>query len=544
MSANQWNHIETAEYIEHELPEYADNPFICALPKINSHKEALNVLTLNPVIRDSEVLIDQSSRVHAIQRLTSSFFLPFSSHLVLESKFSKLIRQGYIGRNPSNGDFFRHLNAGYDRIQEADINKQPVQKVNSTARSFAIVGISGCGKSLAIDRILSSYKEAIYHPEFHIVQVPWIKLECPHKGSLGELCRSFFTALDNRLGTQYRKKYGKARVGIDELITEMAQVANLHAIGVIVVDEIQKLSWQKSGGAEAMLSFFTSLVNQVGVPVVLVGTPRAREIFIKDFSIARRTTGMGAVYWNQMDNDQNWHLLVNTIWKYQWLRKKEPLTVELIDYLYSLSQGVFDILIKLYMLSQCRAMLVGTECISMPLIKKVYEDELKPVHLMLDALRSKDPDKIARYGDLRMPEIESRLIEIFADEARYEQILAVPIISSDQPSKVKAIVDIAVQMGMEFDIAVPLVEMEIQNNPNLDVMHIIHKITSTFVNKPIEPKAIKIKKTSKKTNINHWLSYGLEDMRRVYADKDNNTMHAALSNRGIVCDIDSIVRLA
>ena len=59
----------------------------------------------------------------------------------------------------------------------------------------------------------------------------------------------------------------------------MRQISNHHAIGLLVIDEIQHLSVNKSGGAEKMLNFFVTLVNTVGLPVVMVGTPKARFIF-------------------------------------------------------------------------------------------------------------------------------------------------------------------------------------------------------------------------------------------------------------------------
>lgn len=49
----------------------------------------------------------------------------------------------------------------------------------------------------------------------------------------------------------------------------MALVAANHHLGVLVIDEIQRLNLAKSGGAEKMLNFFTQLVNSVGVPVVI-----------------------------------------------------------------------------------------------------------------------------------------------------------------------------------------------------------------------------------------------------------------------------------
>ena len=46
--------------------------------------------------------------------------------------------------------------------------------------------------------------------------------------------------------------------------------------------EIQHLSRQRSGGIEQMLNFFVTLVNVIGLPVVMVGTPKARPIFETD----------------------------------------------------------------------------------------------------------------------------------------------------------------------------------------------------------------------------------------------------------------------
>lgn len=76
----------------------------------------------------------------------------------------------------------------------------------------------------------------------------------------------------------------------------MRQISNHHAIGLLVIDEIQHLSVNKSGGAEKMLNFFVTLVNTVGLPVVMVGTPKARFIFEGDLRSARRGAGFGSVF--------------------------------------------------------------------------------------------------------------------------------------------------------------------------------------------------------------------------------------------------------
>ncbi len=95
------------------------------------------------------------------------------------------------------------------------------------------------------------------------------------------------------------------------------------------------------------------------------------------------------------------------------LRDRDVLLSEsLRDVWYELSQGVMDIVVKLFVLSQLRAIAIGYERITEGLMRKVYEDELKPVHPMLEALRSGIPEKIARYSDLVVPEMDKRLIQL------------------------------------------------------------------------------------------------------------------------------------
>ncbi|QAS59592.1 hypothetical protein EI377_01535 [Clostridium septicum] len=69
---------------------------------------------------------------------------------------------------------------------------------------------------------------------------------------------------------------------------------------VLIIDEIQHLSRTKSGGADKMLNFFTTLVN-VGVPIIMVGTMAARDILQSDFRMARRNLGVdGNVIWDRL----------------------------------------------------------------------------------------------------------------------------------------------------------------------------------------------------------------------------------------------------
>ncbi|WP_268798726.1 ATP-binding protein [Pseudomonas huanghezhanensis] len=165
-------------------------------------------------------------------------------------------------------DYIRHLQNDFHRTREKDIFAENLLPVENTATSFSVIGCSGVGKSKAIEKILHQYPRRIAHTEpFSLVQLPWLKLDCPHQGSPRQLCKNFFASVDKLLCTEYEKLYGNVRAGLDEMLVHMAQVANLHALGLLVIDEIQHLRKSKSSqnlaGSDQLLNFLVTLVNML-----------------------------------------------------------------------------------------------------------------------------------------------------------------------------------------------------------------------------------------------------------------------------------------
>ena len=278
-----------ASYRDPGVERYRGNSFIEALPPIMTTKDIKIGIQGNITMDPKDIFEDGNKRVHIISQLLDDYFQPLSSHLQLETKISVMIRMGYVGRNYDDGSLNMHMQNGYERVQSGDLTVHRFEQVKSTARSFSLIGSSGCGKSTTLNRILGTYPQALYHEKFNFTQIVYLKMDCPFDGSLANLCINFFRAVDALLHTNYEKKYAEKRIKIETLLAKICQIANVHALGVLVIDEIQHLSLQKSGGSEKMLNFFVTLVNTIGLPVILVGTPKARDIFEKDFRSARRS---------------------------------------------------------------------------------------------------------------------------------------------------------------------------------------------------------------------------------------------------------------
>lgn len=238
---------------------YKGNPFIEALPAVLEPEQVSKKLKGVVDCYDSDKQASSSVRGHLISQLMNQFFQPINRHIDLEKKLSIMIREGYIGRNPNDGSLSTHLQNGYERLMSGVDDAIRFPSVTSTARSLAFIGCSGSGKTTTLNKILSTYPQVVYHSEFNFTQIVYLRIDCPHDGSLKSLCLHFFRAIDQALDSNYENKYALKRHSIETLLNLMRQISNHHAIGLLVIDEIQHLSVNKSGGAEKMLNFFVTL---------------------------------------------------------------------------------------------------------------------------------------------------------------------------------------------------------------------------------------------------------------------------------------------
>jgi hypothetical protein len=408
-----------AKYDNQVIKEYQGNPLIEALPPINSLNEAMERLAVYPEIHPDEKDLDMEYRFHCIQRMFN-YTQPVEKHLELEQRFSRIIRRGYIARNPVEKTNIYRLQAGNKAIKNKVGISDYYKDIRTTAMGFTIIGISGVGKSTAIERVLSLYPQVIVHTKYRkqmlsFYQLTFLKLDCPYSGSLKGLCIDFFLKVDSILGTNYHYKFGKTKNSVDMMLSYMVQVSAIHGLGVLIIDEIQHLNLSKSGGSDKMLNFFVTLVNTIGVPVILIGTTKALSILQSEFRQARRGAGQGDMIWDRMKNDDSWDLIIEGLWTYQWTKNKNPLTKEIKETLYEESQGIIDIAVKLYMLAQLEAITNkgknGLEIISPETIKKVSKKHLKLVKPMIEALKSEDIREIAKFEDIRPVDIQEAINE-------------------------------------------------------------------------------------------------------------------------------------
>jgi len=546
----------TAIYRDTGVEAYKANPLIEALPPLLDAYDATLDLKSTLKFEASDLAQSRVIRAHNICRIQDDFFQPLSSHMALNERVSIMIRGGYVGRNPQNGMLQRHLQNGYERVQRGELSAFRYDDVGSTAQSMLLIGCSGSGKTTSLKRVLSAYPQVIYHPEMNLEQVVYLKIDCSHNGSLKEICLNFFRALDHALGENYEKRYGLKKHGIETMLALMAQIANAHALGLLVIDEIQHLSRSKSGGSQETLNFFVTMVNTIGVPVMLIGTPKARDIFEADLRSARRGAGFGAIYWEPMPQyfkgapNNEWIGFTNNLWKLQLLQKRDLLLSDDIRALwFDLSQGVMDIVVKLFILAQLRALALGKERITTGLLQQVYDDDLIPVHPMLEALRSGIPERIARYSDLMVPEMDKRLIQLQQKIASISQETPATLAMKELPTEDEQRIYMMLQEDYDSTLLVKTIRNVFSQNPQLtrqQLLPIILKWLMTPVaDVDTPPEIAKPKKQTSIIKSKDWDRLKPDSLRYMYSQNSDPTeIYNEMVKAGYILKLSDILQQA
>lgn len=402
--------ITDPEYKQQELEEYENNPFIECLPPLFDTDDVIERFTFYPVFNEEDRYKKANVRYHMIKRL-KNFIQPLETHFSIEQDLSTMIRRGYLARNPNSKEFLQRLqliNNVKNEKTTAQLESldQISESIRSTADSLSIIGISGIGKTTAIERLLLMYPQVVYHSEYRNkpltrAQIVWLKIDCSFDGSLKTLCKLFFKAVDDVLGTtRYFQKFGNNRNSTATMMIHMTYLASVYAIGVLIIDEMQHLMLKAKHSPDEMLNFFVTLVNTIGIPIVSIGTFKALKVLKKDFRQARRSGSDGNYIWDRMKKNDEWDFFLETMWDFQWLENKTSLNEELNTVMYEESQGITAVAVNLYILAQGRALNTEDEKLTVALIRKTAREDLHMIQPMIKALRNNDLAKISKFEDI------------------------------------------------------------------------------------------------------------------------------------------------
>ena len=319
-------------------------------------------------------------------------------------RIDRCIRWGYADRNPLAPAYAAQLAAGMSAcVSHGSLNY--AGGYHPHTYGFSILGISGIGKSTTVESILSLYPQVIRHTQYRGIplvmhQVSWLKIDCSCDGSLKGLCMDFFRELDGLLGTSYSEQYSSRRATLDRMMIAMSRLCVSHNVGVLIIDEIQNLCSAQKGVPEKVLNFFVTLVNTIGVPVIMIGTPKALSILQNEFQQAKRGSGQGDALWERMPNDTSWELFCRAIWTYQYTKGHIPFTTGMKDALYEEAQGIPFLAVHIYKLVQEDAILSGKESFTEADLHRIASEKMGLTKPMREAMKAGREVDLKQYIDI------------------------------------------------------------------------------------------------------------------------------------------------
>ncbi len=397
--------------VYHALPvkDFEGNPLVEALlPPPNCSEEAISSLSRIPEFDESERDLPSCYRALLPARLLN-FMFPTTQHARLQGRIYGQVMSGYRWRNPTTvtGQQFLHGEISAREALDSSIRGQFVPQVPATI-SF-LTGLSGMGKSTLIRAVMRSMgKPVIRHSSYRGApfcesQILYMMRNVPDQCSAKAVCKSFGDRADDLLGMKlYAKMFADKSMTRTHYVSALRKIVVNHHIGALVIDEFQNISLAKSGGKKEFLALILNLREELGVPIILVGTYRAATVLREDDSIARRLVegGFHELKRPSSHEDKDWRSLCNVVWWFQWVRNPQPLDDEVVEVLYRCSQGVTGIMLNLFVTAQTFAIEEGMETVTPAMIEDVYQNRFRPLHPMIQILSRNDEEELAQYDDL------------------------------------------------------------------------------------------------------------------------------------------------
>lgn len=429
--------VADAQYTLQRLPHFQGNPLIEALPKSFSDDELRDTLMLRPAFDVDQREWATHERIQMLGTL-SNFMVPFSRHVELARSLDSMLRNGYVGRVPFTPAHAKKFRADYPLIA-GDASFLPTEAGATPQLSSLLMGVSGMGKTSVVKRFFSKIPKVIYHEKYHLYQVTRLHVEMPSDGSsIKGLAAGILHQLDQLVpGANYYETYTqRGRAGADTLMRSVARVLNAHCVGFLIADEIQNLTNSRKS-SQTVMTELVSACNDLGVPLLFIGTNKAAQVFSLDFRKSRRASGHGISEWNRLPETvaegevHEWKQFLKILWTFQWTRTPVELDAQLAETMYYCSQGIIDLAIKLFASAQARAILDGSERMSAALLADVYEKEMRLVHPMIDALRTNDLDALMHFEDIA-PTSVSEILNSYARQADVALAKAYSLKSADE----------------------------------------------------------------------------------------------------------------
>lgn len=423
----------SATYRDAEIPEYEHNPLILALPPPKNDSKVIEHICVDPLESKGVAIEAPNVRRKCTDRI-SRFVFPLPEYLELYRCIDSAICEGYLYRNPTTptGQHYLHyLDSEESGVEPCTGFYEP------TGVALSLFGPSGAGKTRGISRVLSQFPQKIHHTEFkgrplEFSQVTWIRLDCPSSSTVWGFIEDLVDALAKVIGPsvfEVLKPYPK---NISQATNRIERVLRSNFLGLLVLDELQKLRVGSAKLRMELLNVFLTISNRSGIPILFCGNESAKPLLAETLRNARRAESGGVVNMAEIDK-RVWPEFVKVLWSSQYTHPQTALTDGLSEELYRLATGLPSFACQIFRAAQILVIGSGDETITREVLReaKLANCPLSGEHLEIRAKslalsgnqsssataertgsHPQSPGKIADINRVLHPEFEAQILGV------------------------------------------------------------------------------------------------------------------------------------
>lgn len=382
-------------------------------PLIAPLAEALRVDNIELRIRRSPLdgvdvaVLSHEVRHHLLDEMQEHLFEPTAMTLNLGTRLLRMIQRGYLSRDPRQLAVRKQAMAiaGHKGSKLSDL-----PWFDLYAKCMRVAGETGTGKTYEVLNTLRLLPRFVMHLEnkeagwSHFVQITWLYVSMSHDGSLGGLLLSILAAVDETIGTSYSTQSSLARMSNEKLAVHVGIILRIHAVGVLVIDEIQQRNFT-GGHGELTALFFLRLLN-FGIPLVLMGNPFGLSALDRFSQDVRRTGSAGSIDFEPCDvTDSDWTgCIAPSTWEYYVL--PQPMTFADPDgvILFKYSGGIRDYACRVSSAAQRLALDLGDDALTVEHLKMAYQgaDFSEKDRDLIEGFARRDPMRLMNFEDVRV----------------------------------------------------------------------------------------------------------------------------------------------
>lgn len=350
------------------------------MPQMVTGSMLEDALRIRPEYNESIRKAPEAERLIALQDLYGVFIPTGMSREIYSKLYLALLRS--MGKKRTL-TAVRQFGENQRRIRGKEFSS-----IIGGSDSFTIIGDSGIGKSATVSRVIDliSAQRVIDLPGGMRI-IPCVQVQTPADCSVKGLLFEVLRKVDEILDTRYH--FNAARVGstTDMLIGNVSTVA-LNHIGLLIVDEIQNVVNSKNG--QVVVGMLTQLINNAGISICMVGTPKSALFFGQEMMLARRSLGLS---YGPFSYDDTFAGFCAKLLRYQYVQNNTEPDEGILQWLYNHSKGNASIVVSLIHDAQEIAILDGYEKLDITSLEKAYKGRLSMLHdyLYQEPVRTRKP---------------------------------------------------------------------------------------------------------------------------------------------------------